>query len=278
MYNLFRKIKNEKTNDVKISESTVVNEKYSIKAFENKMKSQFKILQDVNFIYDTDKADYENMTIPGTGDKKTVVTVGVKGYDFDNLTDKQRLKLYNTIVHELIHIRDREKVPIDVQEKINSGQFRRTLGHFGYMIYDEYVAYKESNEIYREEASDLKSDEDKIVNIFYNHLLKKGLVIDKTLNYRTENDKAQFYRSFLDYCSALIALYIIKGKLYGTSKNIESLNNCISILGDVFLDKGCVLSWDEYEKLADRFITGIIGDLPSSQRQTFKYNTEIIFR
>lgn len=252
-------------------------EENPLKEFENRIIKQFKIEKKIEFIYDPNKKNYENYTLPGASDEKAQIFIGVNGYDLYNLDDSQRLNLYNTILHELIHVKNRVYAEPDVQEKLDSGLYRRHLGHFGYMIYDEYIAYREANEQFKQTASILKESEATLVNIFYRHLITKNLVVDKAIGYRTKEDKATFYRAFLDYCNAVIAIYVIKGRLEGVGREIERLNYCMKYLEESYENKSHLLSWSEYIELAKEFIKRIIYDLSSCQRKTFKYNTEIIF-
>lgn len=219
--------------------------------------------------------DKDSCNIAHHDETSSLIEVGTLGYDFSNLTEHQLVKIKNTLYHEMVHVREREQLPSVLTKELFNG--KRTLALFGYKLLNDYTAYLEANEIYPESPEDMHSSPEKFLFVFYDHLTKGKLFIDKNNPCRSESDEWRFFDAFCDYCIGLIALYIVCGGINKDEFAYSKFNKAVEQLSSYYPGREG-LTYDDYAKIGKEYIDTIIYDLSSSERRIFWDNTGIIYQ
>ena len=240
---------------------------FSPEAFFEDAKSALGITDEVKVFFDSNLE--EKKTRVSFNSTPPLITVGVKEYNWKQITEKQRLKICNTIYHELVHVRDRKRIKGIIDDDVMNS---RDLAHFGYMLVDEFIAYTEANEIYPESEEDLNSSLEDLYYVLFQHMTNRILYLNGS-RIRTESDQNRFFEACYENCSALIPRYVICGGFSEDKKYVPFQRAMAGLVNSV--DEKEKLDFEDYKQIGNSFITNLIYDLPSTKRKIFWENTGI---
>lgn len=213
-----------------------------------------------------DKGKYDKQSISFFKDNIYHIVVGIKDYqDMEKLTDKQFNHVCNTILHELIHARNFFELSNGMRSKLLEKN-RRTLQHYAWKMLDEYSAYMESNQQFKENADELNGTVDDAFKGFLH--MSQGTLVRAT--------EEEFYDAFYDYCSAIIARYCVDKELFLSCLEEEyecMVENFLMHLRYSYDQRP--LSYEQYESLGRRLIYDLLEIIPRGKQHFFKYNTHI---
>lgn len=260
----------EKYAEEKCKEKKTSNNFFDIDAFFDDAKKEIGIEGEVELLPNPLKEDKESRT--DFSENIPQIILGLKGYDIGNLSEHLKQKLSNTIYHELIHVRDREQAQKDVKCRLQDNT-TRSIGKFGFMVFDEYVAYYEANKRYPESEEDIRCSIELVQYAFYSHMLKGFLTLEGR-NPRSEKDEEAFFDAFYDNCSAVICNFVIKGKFGDDSDSFSNLVKAVEWLSHSY-SRRVDLSWKDYEEIGREFVDIIMRNLSNKEKKIFLQNTGI---
>lgn len=144
---------------------------------------------DIRYIMSTETNDFYYTP------KNSTIIIGIQKYiDSNSIDATEKIYFQNSVLHECIHADTHIHMPIDLKQKFK--QNRLSYAYWAFKLLDEYKAYSESNEVYKQDAKFLKNKEEKCIEIMCHYCQK--LKPQNTLDY-------QFVDSYYDFASAFIA-------------------------------------------------------------------------
>lgn len=225
---------------------------------------EFDLINKVKFVFVPNKYDKESISYFKDGIYN--IEVGIKDYsNIEKITEKQYNHICNTVLHELIHSRNFYLLSDKIKQQL--GDNKRTLAHYAWKILDEYSAYTESNQRFPETFDELNGNTNDVFNAFTH--MTRGRLLGAT--------DWEFYNAFCDYCSALIARYVLdKDNLL--SYNEENYKSAIeAYINDLkYSYDRMPLSYEQYESLGRRLINNLLALIPQKKQKIFKCNTHIL--
>ncbi len=248
----------QKINDVQLKTNLQV-----FLDFEKHTEEKYNIVGKIDFSFRSDIPSKESEA--NFDHFPCIVKVGTQNYgDIEKLDDKQKNHLYNTIEHELIHVRNYYDLTQETRDKISNNLM--SIAHWGRLMLDEYSAYKESNALYPETEDELNSSQEKVLESF-NHI-QKGYLSGAT--------DAQFYVSFYYNCCAIISHSIVDDDFPRDKRNRDYVRACNDFIKDLDEAHGRMpLNYEEYKSLGNKLMSDLLIMAPVNKREFFKFNTRI---
>lgn len=209
------------------------------------------IYTDFNFNRENVLYELSNKNDAGTAygrpvDKQYKIIVGIKDYiDANEIDEKQIVYFQNTMFHEFVHANTWLNTPETLKSAFEGNKL--TFAYWAFKLVDEYRAYGEANEKYRQDKQYLKKGEKDVVKAFEHYCNK--------LQFRGQKPAPEVFTDiYYDLASAFIAHKFVNPDFPSISEKhyIQFVDSYLSHLKQA--SESNLLEYKEYEQLGKQLV------------------------
>ncbi len=198
------------------------------------------------------------------------VVIGIKELIERGCSEEQLIYFKNTVFHELVHARNYINASEEVREMIH--KFELTYAYWARKLVDEYMAYKESNELFPEDKSCLLKSEDEILMAFKHYCFPLK---------PTFNMEKKFFESYYELGSAFIAHSVLDNEFpHKKDVNLHNFHEKYMHHLKKAADE-CYSTKKQYEQLAEMLLKDfevlyrVVKEKPKTDFKYFKINSHM---